>query len=147
MELINRKNLLANIAKLESERDVLKNKKYEYKVKRAWPGVCNIEAITDVEYLIKAFNIIKEGTKGDDSAVDTLGLSKLGLVKTSNEPRLYYGYTAEAWEADLKLCAEELADVKKLESIEKAIKILRKNMSEEDKFKEDMTAVANLLGE
>ena len=36
--------------------------------------------------------------------------------------------------------------VKKLESIEKAIKILRKNMSEEDKFKEDMTAVANLLG-
>ena len=144
MEL-NRKNLLNNLTKLESDRDELKNKKYEYKVKRAWPGLCMIESITDVQYLIDAFNVIKEGTKGTDTAVDELGLSALGLVKTSDEPKKYYGYTAEEWEADLKLCAEELADVKKLAAIEKAIKILRKNMSEEDKFNEDMNAVADLL--
>lgn len=145
MELIKRENLMANLVKLEEERKSLEEKKYDYKVKRAWPGLCMIECITDVDYLIEAWNTIKDGTKSEDAAVNALGLSNLGLVNPSNEPRTYYGYPVEDWEEDLKTCATQLADVKKLSNIEQAISILRKNMSEEDKFNEDMNEVAKLL--
>ena len=79
-------------------------------------------------------------------AIEALGLDKLGLVENTDKEKTFFGYTRDQWFDDLKLCAEEIADIEKLKKIRTAIKLLKKNMSEEDKFNADMAIVANLIG-
>jgi hypothetical protein len=58
----------------------------------------------------------------------------------------FYGYTVEEWDAEMMTKRNELAAQVKIEKLEKAIAILEKNMSEDDKFNAEMNMVDELLG-
>ena len=146
MEKITRANLLGSIDALVAEEKKLSEKNYDYQVNRAWPGLTKISDMEKPESLVKAYEVIDKETESHEKAIKALGLDKLGLVKDLDETGTYFGYTRDQWFADLKLCAEELADIEKLKKIREAIKLLKKNMSEDDKFNADMAAVAKLIG-
>ena len=146
MEKITRDNLLRNIDALIEKEKNLTEKKYDYKVNRAWPGLMKISDIETPESLVKAYEVIDKETESHMKAIEALELDKLGLVEDTDKGRTFFGYTRDQWFGDLKLCAEEIADAEKLKKIRTAIKLLKKNMSEEDKFNADMAIVANLIG-
>jgi hypothetical protein len=146
MEKITRANLLGSIDALVAEEKNLSEKEYNYQVNRAWPGLTKISDIEKAESLVKAYEVIDKETESHKKAIEALGLDKLGLVKKTDDAETFFGYTRDQWFGDLKLCAEELADIEKLKKIREAIKLLKKNMSEDDKFNADMAAVAKLIG-
>ena len=146
MEKITRDNLLGNIDALIEKEKNLTEKKYDYKVNRAWPGLMKISDIETPESLVKAYEVIDKETESHMKAIKALELDKLGLVEDTDKGKTFFGYTRDQWFDDLKLCAEEIADAEKLKKIRTAIKLLKKNMSEEDKFNADMAIVANLIG-
>ena len=143
MSKITRENLLKQ---LEAENDEIKNlesKEYNYKTNRAWPGCMVVNTIDSVTALIKMWETIHNSIKTNSDAIKALGLDKLELV--TEDDTQYYGYSLKEWEDDLKLRAVQFADAEKIKKLNKAKKILEKNMSEDDKFAQDMNAVADLI--
>lgn len=143
MSTITRENLLKQLEEVNNEIKNLESKEYNYKTNRAWPGCMVVNTIDSVASLIKVWETIHNSIKTNSDAIKALGLDKLDLV--SEEDTQYYGYSLKEWEADLKLRAIQFADAKKINKLNKAKKILEKNMSEDDKFAQDMNAVADLI--
>ena len=143
MSKITRENLLKQLESVTDEIKNLENKEYNYKTNRAWPGCMVVNTIDNVTSLIKVWETIHNNIKTNSDAIKALGLDKLELV--SEEDTQYYGYSLKEWEDDLKLRAIQFADVEKIKKLNKAKKILEKNMSEDDKFAQDMNAVADLI--
>ena len=143
MSKITRENLLKQLDAVNDEIKNLEEKEYNYKTNRAWPGCMVVNTIDSVNALIKMWETIHNSIKTNSDAIKGLGLDKLELV--SEEDTQYYGYSLKEWEDDLKLRAIQFADAEKIKKLNKAKKILEKNMSEDDKFAQDMNAVADLI--
>ena len=143
MSKITRENLLNQLEAVNNEIKNLEEKEYNYKTNRAWPGCMVVNTIDSVNALIKIWETIHNSIKTNSDAIKALGLDKLELV--SEEDTQYYGYSLKEWEGDLKLRAIQFADAEKIKKFNKAKKILEKNMSEDDKFAQDMNAVADLI--
>jgi hypothetical protein len=143
MSKITRENLLKQLEAVNDEIKNLEEKEYNYKTNRAWPGCMVVNTIDSVNALIKMWETIHNSIKTNSDAIKALGLDKLELV--SEEDTQYYGYSFKEWEDDLKLRAIQFADTEKIKKLNKAKKILEKNMSEDDKFAQDMNAVADLI--
>lgn len=143
MSKITRENLLNQLEAVNNEIKNLEEKEYNYKTNRAWPGCMVVNTIDSVNALIKVWETIHNSIKTNSDAIKALGLDKLELV--SEEDTQYYGYSLKEWESDLKLRAIQFADTEKIKKLNKAKKILEKNMSEDDKFAQDMNAVADLI--
>lgn len=144
MSKITRENLLKQLDAVNSEIKNLEEKEYNYVTNRAWPGCMVVNTIDSVNALIKVWETIHNNIKTNADAIEALGLDKLELVTEENTQ--YYGYSLKQWEDDLKLRAIQFADEQKIKKLNKAKKILEKNMSEDDKFAQDMNAVADLIG-
>jgi len=143
MSKITRENLLKQLEAVNDEIKNLESKEYNYATNRAWPGCMVVNTIDSVTSLIKVWETIHNSIKTNSDAIKALGLDKLELV--SEEDTQYYGYSLKEWEDDLKLRAIQFADAEKIKKLNKAKKILEKNMSEDDKFAQDMNAVADLI--
>lgn len=143
MSKITRENLLNQLEAVNNEIKNLEEKEYNYKTNRAWPGCMVVNTIDSVNALIKIWETIHNSIKTNSDAIKALSLDKLELV--SEEDTQYYGYSLKEWEGDLKLRAIQFADAEKIKKLNKAKKILEKNMSEDDKFAQDMNAVADLI--
>ena len=138
MSKITRENLLNQLEAVNNEIKNLEEKEYNYKTNRAWPGCMVVNTIDSVNALIKMWETIHNSIKTNSDAIKALGLDKLELV--SEEDTQYYGYSLKEWEGDLKLRAIQFADAEKIKKLNK-----EKNMSEDDKFAQDMNAVADLI--
>ena len=143
MSKITRENLLKQLEVVNDEIKNLESKEYNYATNRAWPGCMVVNTIDSVPALIKVWETIHNSIKTTSDAIEALGLDKLELV--SEDDTQYYGYSLKEWEDDLKLRAVQFADAEKIKKLNKAKKILEKNMSEDDKFAQDMNAVADLI--
>ena len=143
MSKITRENLLKQLETVNDEIKNLESKEYNYKTNRAWPGCMVVNTIDSVNALIKMWETIHNSIKTNSDAIKALGLDKLELV--TEDDTQYYGYSLKEWEDDLKLRAVQFADAEKIKKLNKAKKILEKNMSEDDKFAQDMNAVADLI--
>lgn len=143
MSKITRENLLKQLEAVNDEIKNLESKEYNYTTNRAWPGCMVVNTIDSVTSLIKVWETIHNSIKTNSDAIKALGLDKLELV--SDDDTQYYGYSLKEWEDDLKLRAIQFADAEKIKKLNKAKKILEKNMSEDDKFAQDMNAVADLI--
>jgi hypothetical protein len=143
MSKITRENLLKQLEAVNDEIKNLESKEYNYATNRAWPGCMVVNTIDSITSLIKVWETIHNSIKTNSDAIKALGLDKLELV--SEEDTQYYGYSLKEWEDDLKLRAIQFADAEKIKKLNKAKKILEKNMSEDDKFAQDMNAVADLI--
>ena len=143
MSKITRETLMQQLKAVGGKIETLENKKYEYQVKRQFPGCVLIKDINNVNALIKCWETIHNGTISRRSAIEGLNLVKMGLINEENDKHL--GYAMKEWENDLHLKAEELKDRETLEKLYKAQEILERNMSEDDKFAAEMDTVSELL--
>lgn len=141
MEKITRKNLLEKLEQLKAAKDELIGTEYNFRVKRNYTGHSLLAKIDDPKCLVDFYAEFKEQNKQKLEAAKELGLTD--FVDCDDTKVL--GYPIEDWEHDFKLAARYIKDNALLLKYDKAIKILEKNMSEEDKFKAEMDAVADLL--
>lgn len=143
MEKITRKTLVKNLTNVVNKIDELREKKYEFITKRSIPGYGEAASITSVKVLINAYNYLHHQVKKNDTAIQGLGLDKLGI--NLEEDTNILGYTIEEWDTDLKTAAQKIADIENLANLQKARDILEKNLGEDEKFEMDMNSVAELL--
>lgn len=141
MGKITRKNLVSTLNELETVKTELEGKKYEFKVNRTWPGFRMISSIDDPEHLVDLWISMHASIKSVNEAVDALDMRDMLEMEENN----FYGYSVGDWESDMKVAAQKIKDANKLKNILSAIKILKRNMSDDDKFNADMESVANLL--
>ena len=90
MEKITRDNLLGNIDALIEKEKNLTEKKYDYKVNRAWPGLMKISDIETPESLVKAYEVIDKEAESHMKAIEALGLDELGLVEDTDNGKTFF---------------------------------------------------------
>lgn len=142
-KIITRKTLVKNLTEVKNKIDELREKEYVFNTKRSIPGYGEVSSINSVKVLINAYNYIHRLVKNNESAIEGLGLDKLGI--NLEEDTKIFGYTIDEWDADLKTAANRIGDTKNLTNLEKARDILEKNLGEDEKFEMDMNSVAELL--
>lgn len=148
MAKINRENLLANLADMRNKKEVLENTEYTYRINRHWPGVGCISDIASPAELVNAYQRIHDGSEKEKQALAALNMLDGSFPELMNKDgkEKYYGYTIAEWDNEMKTKRDELAAQTMIERLDKAIEILEKNMSEDDKFNAEMTMVDELLG-
>ena len=105
-------------------------------------GFGKIESITDPAQIIRALASVKSRAVAYTESAKILsdGVSVPAPAFKIN------GYTAERWEADLKVKYRSLIYRTELDKLEKVKKELEQHLSAEDKFRSSMTNIAELLG-
>lgn len=148
MAKINRENLLANLADMRSKKETLENTEFTYRIQRHWPGVGCISDITSPAELVNAYQRIHDGSEKEKQALTALNMLDGSFPELMDKEgkEKYYGYTIAEWDAELMMKRNDLANQIMLERLDKAIEILEKNMSEDDKFNAEMSKIDELLG-
>ena len=62
-----------------------------------------------------------------------------------NNVATFLGFKKEIWDKDIETRLNELRQQTKLEKLKVARKLLKKNLSEDDKFKLDMSKITELI--
>ena len=146
MSKINRENLLANLADLKTKKENLENEKFVYNIQRHWPGMGKVCEIDTAPELVRMWKAIHIDVNDDKQALTALNMNDGTFEEFDPKETKFYGYTVEEWDAEMMTKRNELAAQVKIEKLEKAIAILEKNMSEDDKFNAEMNMVDELLG-
>lgn len=148
MAKINRENLLANLADMRNKKETLENTEFTYRIQRHWPGVGSISDITSSAELVNAYQRIHDGAEKEKQALIALNMldGSFPVLMNKEGKEKYYGYTIAEWDAELMTKRNELANEIMIERLDKAIEILEKNMSEDDKFNAEMSKIDELLG-
>lgn len=148
MSKINRENLLTRLNEFKAEKEVLENTEFTYRIKRHWPGIGEISEIDTAPELVNAYKCIHDGSNREKEALEALNMldGTFDVFTNKDGKEKHYGYTLEEWDAEMMTKRNELATQAKIEKLTKAIAILEKNMSEDDKFAAEMSKVDELLG-
>lgn len=148
MAKINRENLLANLADMRNKKENLENTEFTYRINRHWPGVGCISDIASPAELVNAYQRIHDGSEKEKQALTALNMLDGSFPELMDKEgkEKYYGYTIAEWDNEMKTKRDELAAQTMIDRLEKAIEILEKNMSEDDKFNAEMSKIDELLG-
>lgn len=148
MAKINRENLLANLADMRNKKENLENAEFTYRINRHWPGVGCISDIASPAELVNAYQRIHDGSEKEKQALNALNMLDGSFPELMDKEgkEKYYGYTIAEWDNEMKTKRDELAAQTMIARLEKAIEILEKNMSEDDKFNAEMSKIDELLG-
>ena len=148
MSKINRENLLSKLSELKDKKEALENAEFTYRIKRHWPGIGAISEIDTAPELVNAYKVIHEDAEREKAALCALNMldGTFDAYTDKNGKEKHFGHTMDEWDAEMMTKRNELAADVQLEKIEKAIAILEKNMSEDDKFNAEMNKVEELLG-
>ncbi len=148
MAKINRENLLANLADIRNKKETLENAEFTYRINRHWPGIGCIADIESSAELVNAYQRIHDGAEKEKQALTALNMLDGSFPELMDKEgkEKYYGYTIAEWDAELMMKRNELANQTMIARLEKAIEILEKNMSEDDKFNAEMSKIDELLG-
>lgn len=148
MAKINRENLLANLADMRNKKETLENTEFTYRIQRHWPGVGCISDIASPAELVNAYQRIHDGSEKEKQALTALNMLDGSFPELMDKEgkEKYYGYTIADWDNEMKTKRDELASQSMIARLEKAIEILEKNMSEDDKFNAEMGKIDELLG-
>lgn len=148
MAKINRENLLANLADMRNKKENLENAEFTYRINRHWPGVGCISDIASPAELVNAYQRIHDGSEKEKQALTALNMldGSFPELMDKDGKEKYYGYTIAEWDNEMKTKRDELAAQTMIVRLEKAIEILEKNMSEDDKFNAEMSKIDELLG-
>lgn len=137
---ITRENLVEKYRNAVKFLEGLKEKKYEYKTKRAcqpFGEVCSMS----LKDCVQAYATVHEGTRNVESAMAALGVTNDDL---KTDERKYLGYTVGDWDNDFKVRVEEIRDTAEKAKYEKVISLFKKNFSDDDRFSIEMAEVADL---
>ena len=147
MEL-NREKVLENYNQVEEMIKELQQKlKKDFKYNtgdRYLTGFAIIRQVTDMKELVEIMSYLKKQITTDASAAEELGIDPAELEDEDEKPTIC-GYLVDEWIEDVKTRKEELDVINKIDKLMRAKELLKKNLSEDDLFKLEMSAVSDLL--
>lgn len=147
MEL-NREKVLENYNQVEEMIKELQQKlKKDFKYNtgdRYLTGFAIIKQVTDMKELVEIMSYLKKQITTDASAAEELGIDPSELEDEDEKPTIC-GYLVDEWIEDVKTRKEELDVINKIDKLMRAKELLKKNLSEDDLFKLEMSAVSDLL--
>jgi hypothetical protein len=106
------------------------------------PTVGYVHELDTIEQLIRAQKIVNEQKNGVEQAAKSLGLDVKDITE---EDFKFFGFSIETWESDIKNRLSEIRKNSKLEKLNSVKKVLKKNLSEDDKFELEMSGIEQLL--
>ena len=93
-----------------------------------------------------AYGVIDEMTTVSKKAIDELGIDIAALGGDESEYEKFEGHTREQWINDLKTRVSEIQDARRIKSIDAALPLIEKWLSDDDMFALDMEKIEALLG-
>lgn len=108
------------------------------------PGIGLISELETMKDVAKAAKYIKEESGSFESAVEGVELTEAEAAEALAETTIM-GFKPSVWLAEINQRVVELRKEKRIADLEKAKKILKKNLSEDDKFALDMESIAETV--
>ena len=93
-----------------------------------------------------AYGVIDEMTSVSEKAILELGIDVAAFGEDDSEYESFEGHTREEWIADLKTRVSEIQDTRRVKSIDAALPLIEKWLSDDDMFALDMEKMEALLG-
>ena len=93
-----------------------------------------------------AYGVIDEMTSVSEKAVKELGIDVSAFNESDEEFETFEGHTREQWIADLKTRVSEIQDYRRIKTIDAALPLIEKRLSDDDMFALDMEKIEALLG-
>ena len=93
-----------------------------------------------------AYTVIDEMTTVSEKAINELGIDVSAFKEDAEEFESFEGHTREQWIADLKTRVSEIQDYRRIKTIDAALPLIEKRLSDDDMFALDMEKIEALLG-
>ena len=140
-----KEELLSKYKELSAERETLGNKSYKYVIEEPCMQlgrICGMNLAT----IKTAYGVIDEMTTVSEKAVKELGIDVSAINENDEEFETFEGHTREQWIADLKTRVSEIQDYRRIKTIDAALPLIEKRLSDDDMFALDMEKIEALLG-
>ena len=140
-----KEELLSKYKELSAERETLDNKSYKYVIEEPCMQlgrICGMNLAT----IKTAYGVIDEMTSVSEKAVKELGIDVSAFKEDAEEFESFEGHTREQWISDLKTRVSEIQDYRRIKTIDAALPLIEKRLSDDDMFALDMEKIEALLG-
>ena len=140
-----KEELLSKYKERSAERDVLSKTSYKYVIEEPCMQlgrICGMNLAT----IKTAYGVIDEMTSISKKAIDELGINVDALSEDGSDYESFEGHTREQWITDLKTRVSEIQDMLRIKSIDAALPLIEKWLSDDDVFALDMEKIETLLG-
>lgn len=139
-----RKNVKNNYQLVcEKIEKIEKEKPFNYQTSTKYvPKIGLITDVTTVKDIVKLQTIVDEQKSKFNEAAKKLGISEDEL---DEEETTFMGYSLDIWEDEIKQRLNEIKQLNLLSKLQKAKKVLKKNLSADDKFLLDMDSINDVL--
>ena len=140
-----KEELLSKYKELSAEREALDKKSYNYVIEEPCMQlgrICGMNFAT----IKTAYGVIDEMTSVSEKAVKELGIDVSAFKEDDEEFESFEGHTREQWIADLKTRVSEIQDYRRIKTIDAALPLIEKRLSDDDMFALDMEKIEALLG-
>ena len=140
-----KEELLSKYKELSAERETLDNKSYKYVIEEPCMQLGRICGM-NLAAIKTAYAVIDEMTTVSEKAIDELGIDVDAFEGDNSEYESFEGHTREQWITDLKTRVSEIQDMLRIKSIDAALPLIEKWLSDDDMFALDMEKIEALLG-
>ena len=140
-----KEELLSKYKELSAEREALDKKSYNYVIEEPCMQLGRICGM-NLASIKTAYGVIDEMTTVSKKAIDELGIDIAALGGDESEYEKFEGHTREQWITDLKTRVSEIQDMLRIKSIDAALPLIEKWLSDDDVFALDMEKIEALLG-
>ena len=140
-----KEELLSKYKELSAEREALAKKTYNYVIEEPCMQLGRICGM-NLSTIKTAYGVIDEMTTVSEKAVKELGIDVSAFKEDAEEFESFEGHTREQWIADLKTRVSEIQDYRRIKTIDAALPLIEKRLSDDDMFALDMEKIEALLG-
>lgn len=140
-----KKELLSKYKELSAERESIAKKTYNYVIDEPCMQLGRICGM-NFAAIKTAYAVIDEMTNVSEKAINELGIDVSAFNEDDEEYTRFEGHTREEWIADLKTRVSEIQDFRRIKSIDAALPLIEKWLSDDDMFALDMEKIESLLG-
>ena len=140
-----KEELLSKYKELTAERAALAKKTYNYVIEEPCMQLGRICGM-NLSTIKTAYGVIDEMTSVSEKAVKELGIDVSAFKEDAEEFESFEGHTREQWIADLKTRVSEIQDYRRIKTIDAALPLIEKRLSDDDMFALDMEKIEALLG-
>lgn len=138
-ELLSKRNDV--LSKIENNKTKIENLNKNYKCNRYYEGYGVPSELKKKDLLEATENLLRE----TDTAYFNAAAKELGFDEVSENELTLYGYTKEEWLADFKNRAAIINLEIENKKHNKALNIIERNLSEDDKFSLEMEELEDLI--
>ena len=140
-----KEELLSKYKELSAEREALDKKSYNYVIEEPCMQLGRICGM-NLAAIKTAYTVIDEMTTVSEKAINELGIDVSAFKEDAEEFESFEGHTREQWIADLKTRVSEIQDYRRIKTIDAALPLIEKRLSDDDMFALDMEKIEALLG-